>query len=183
MATLFINACFRNGSRTLKIARAYLEKLDNPVNEVKLGEISLPILDNVNTEKYCNSCLTRDFSDNIFKYGKQFAKSDEIVIAAPFWNYSIPAQLHAYLELVCSQGVTFDIDANGSYHSLCKAKKLTYITTAGGFIPEVDHAWGYIKDLAKVFWNIETVDYIKAEGLDIAGNDVEKILETALKKF
>lgn len=183
MSTLFINGCFRKGSRTLIIAQAYLKKIDTPINELKLGEISLPILDNVNTEKYCTACVTRDFSDNIFEYGKLFAQAEEIVIAAPFWNYSIPAQLHAYLELVCSQGVTFDIDADGSYHSLCKAKKLTYITTAGGYIPEADHAWAYIRDLAKVFWDIKNLNYIKAEGLDIAGNDVEKIIETIVKKF
>lgn len=175
MSVLFINACFRNGSRTLRLAKTFLAGKEG-VTEVKLGEADLPVLNNVNTEKYCNACATRDFSDAMFAYGKQFAEADEIVIAAPFWNFSVPAQLHVYLELVCSQGTTFDIDAKGQYHSLCKAKRLTYITTAGGPLPEMDHAWGYIQDLAKNFWGIEELAYYKAECLDIQGNDVEKIL-------
>lgn len=176
MSVLFVNACFRKDSRTLKIAKAYLEGKEASTIEINLGDMALPVLNTVNTEKYCNACATRDFSDSMFAYGKQFAEADEIVIAAPFWNYTIPAQLHVYLELVCSQGATFDITPDGQYKSLCKAKKLTYITTAGGPLPEEDHAWGYIKDLAKVFWNIEELEYYKAEGLDIAGNNVEEIL-------
>lgn len=182
MSTLFVNACFRKDSRTLRLAQAYLEGTAD-VTEIKLGEMELPVLNTVNTEKYCNACATRDFSSELFTYGKQFAEADEIVIAAPFWNYSIPAQLHVYLELVTSQGATFDIAADGSYHSLCKAKRLTYITTAGGPIPEEDHAWCYIRDLAKVFWNIEELEYYKAEGLDIAGNDVEAILKATISNL
>lgn len=175
MSVLFINACFRKDSRTLRLAQIFLKGKES-VTEVNLGEMELPVLNKVNTEKYCNACATRDFSDAMFDYGRQFAEAEEIVIAAPFWNFSVPAQLNVYLELVCSQGTTFDIDAKGQYHSLCKAQRLTYITTAGGPLPEDDHAWGYIKDLAKNFWNIEELEYYKAEGLDIAGNDVEAIL-------
>ena len=40
----------------------------------------------------------------------------------------------------------------------------------------MDHAWGYIQDLAKNFWGIDELAYYKAECLDIQGNDVEKIL-------
>lgn len=183
MSILFINACFRKDSRTLKLTNAFLDGKDDSVTEIELGNLDLPMLDTINTEKYCTSCAIKDFSADIFDYGKQFAKADEIVIAAPFWNFSVPAKLHVYLELVCSQGATFEIDAKGNYNSLCKAKKLTYITTAGGSIPEQDHAWGYISDLAKIFWNIQELEYYKAEGLDIVGNDVDKILGDVIKSF
>lgn len=182
MSILFVNACFRNNSRTLELAKTYLEGKNADIIEVKLGDMELPVLNTVNTEKYCNACATRDFSDPMFAFGKQFAEADEIIIAAPFWNLSIPAHLHVYLELVCSQGATFDIDAQGNYHSLCKAQKLTYITTAGGPIQE-DHAWTYVRDLATVFWNIKELEYHKAEGLDIAGNDIAQILADAKKKM
>lgn len=181
MTTLFVNGCFREGSRTLQLAEKYLEGSQGPVERVELGELHLPVLDKANTAKYCEAVAKHDFSDSMFDYGKQFAQAEEIVIAAPFWNYSVPAQLHVYLELVCSQGVTFDINAEGRYGSLCKAKKLTFITTAGGYIPEQDHAWSYIKDLAEVFWDIKELHYYKAEGLDIIGTDVKAVLAEALK--
>ena len=44
---------------------------------------------------------------SLFDYAKQFREAEEILIAH-FWNYSILAALHAYLELVCTQGITFD---------------------------------------------------------------------------
>jgi FMN-dependent NADH-azoreductase len=118
----------------------------------------------------------------MFDYAKQFAAADEVLIAAPFWNFSIPAKLHDYLELVCTQGVTFDVDETGAYVSLCRARKLTFVTTSGGIIaPEDDHAFGYVQTLAKVFWHIPEVLCVMAEGLDAAGANVEALLAAALK--
>lgn len=177
MSILFINAAFREGSRTLRLAEKYLESCTDEITRVELGDqVPMP-LDRKTLAIYNESVAAHEFSHPMFDWAKQFVEADEIVIAAPFWNYSIPAVLHTYLELVCSQGVSFDIDETGSYGSLCKAKKLTYITTAGGPIPENDHAFGYIQDLCRVFWQIDDVRYYKADGLDIYGTDVEAELE------
>lgn len=176
MSLLFVNAAFREGSRTKTIAEAYLKKENKNYKTVDLGNVDVRALNEETLKTYNQSVAEHDFMDKMFDYAKEFRDAEEIVIAAPFWNYSIPAVLHAYLELVCSQGVTFDMAADGTYYSLCKAKKLTYITTAGGYIPAEDHAFGYIKALADVFWQIPEVNYYKAEGLDIVGNDIEKII-------
>lgn len=181
MAILFINAAFREGSRTLQLAERYLAKQGKEVKRVELGDYFPQPLDRKRLDIYNKSVASHDFEDAIFNPAKEFATAEEIVIAAPFWNYGIPAVLHAYLELVCSQGISFDMDEKGNYHSLCKAKKLTYITTAGGPIPENDHAFGYIADLCRVFWEIDDVKYYKAECLDVYGTDVAKALADALK--
>lgn len=181
MALLFINACFRENSRTLELARHYVKKYAGEVTEVDLGTLKLPVLDKAQTALYCGAVAAHDFSEPLFDYARQFVQAEEILIAAPFWNYSVPAQLHVYLELVCSQGVSFDINAQGEYFSLCRARRLTYVTTAGGLIPEPDHAWGYIRDLAQVFWRIPELAYHKAEGLDIYGTDVKAALEAAMQ--
>lgn len=183
MATLFINAAFREGSRTLKLAESYLAGNNKEVKRIELGDEYPQPLTRVSLEIYNQSVLKHDFRDSMFDAARQFVEADEIVIAAPFWNYSIPAVLHAYLEMVCSQGVSFDMDEKGNYYSLCKAKKLTYITTAGGPIPENDHAFGYIRDLCRVFWKIDDVRYYKAECLDIYGADVEGILRRVIEQM
>lgn len=60
--------------------------------------------------------------------------------------------------------------------SCCRAKKLYYVTTAGGdFFPE-EYGFGYVRALAQNFYGIETVELIKAVGLDIEGAPVEEIL-------
>jgi len=177
---LFINVAFREGSRTLKLANAYLEKKNCEYETVDLGNMDVRALNTERLKIYNESVANRKYTDSMFDIPKQFCEADEIVIAAPFWNYSIPAVLHDYLELVCSQGVSFDISEDGTYFSLCKAKKITYITTAGGSIPEEDHAFGYIKSLAEVFWRIPCIQYFKAEGMDIIGADVEQKLQDVI---
>ncbi|NBH70897.1 ACP phosphodiesterase [Clostridiaceae bacterium] len=181
MGLLFINACYREGSRTRRLAEHFVNQYQGDVKEICIGDLEVCALDRKHLEIYNKAVREHTFTDPMFGYAKEFGEADEILIAAPFWNYSIPAALHAYLELVCTQGITFDIQADGQYVSMCRGKKLTYVTTAGGYIPEEDHGFGYIKSLAEIFWNIQDVRYYKAEGLDIVGADVEGALRQALK--
>ena len=186
MGLLFINACVREGSRTDRLARAWLERraYEGEVTELRLGdETELRPLNADTIAAYNNGVAAHDFSDPLFAYAKQFAAADEVLIAAPLWNYAIPALLHDYLELVCSQGVTFDITADGSYQGLCRAQRLTFVSTAGGFAPEQgdDHAFGYVRTLAERFWFVPTVEHVAAWGLDIVGADVDALLAAALQ--
>lgn len=176
MKILYIDAAFREGSRTRRLAEAYLKTCKGEITTVKLGSGAPLPLNEERLVAYNNAVGSHDFADPMFDSAKCFREADEIVIAAPFWNYTVPAVLHDYLEMVCSQGVTFDMNSEGQYFTLCKAKKLTFLITAGGPIPENDHAFGYIKTLAQEFWGIDDIQYFKADCLDIYGVDVEKEL-------
>ena len=65
---------------------------------------------------------------------------------------------------------------SGMPKGLCRAKRLYYITTAGGPIFSDEFGFGYVKALANTFYGIEEVYQIKAEGLDVDGADVDKII-------
>ena len=181
---LFVNACFREGSRTAKLAALLADRLfaGQSVTEINLGDMDLKPMDREMLAVYNESVAGHEFADPMFDHAKQVKEADQIVIAAPFWNYDLPAVLHTYLELVCTQGITFDIDEKGVYGSLCKADKMTFITTAGGFIPENDPASSYLKILCDVFFEIKQFEYIKAEGLDIWGADVDRIIREAAEQ-
>ncbi len=178
MKVLLIDGAFRDGSRTRRLAEYYVEKFHSAdcVERVELGDCYPAPLDRESLRVYNRAVENADYQDEIFDCAKQFVAADVILIAAPFWNYSIPAALHAYLELVCSQGVSFDMDEKGNYFSLCHAKKLVFFTTAGGYIPEVNCAFGYIQELCRAFWRIDDVRCYQAEALDIIGTDVEAAL-------
>ena len=119
----------------------------------------------------------------MFDLARQFANADEIVIAAPFWDLSFPAALKQYFEQINVLGITFRYTPDGFPQGLCKAKKLYYITTAGGeFFPE-EYGYGYVKALAQNFYGIKDVELIKATGLAIDGADEEKILEDCKNKM
>ena len=176
---LFVNACIRPASRTLELAQELLKKLDGSVEEVNLYEQSLPPLDMACLEKRDLASRTQDFSDEAFKLAKQFAAADSIVIAAPYWDMMFPAVLKSYLENITVTGLTFRYSQEGRPESLCRAKLLCYVTTAGGPIGQNDFGFAYVKAMAQNFFGISDVRRFSAEGLDIYGADVQGIMARA----
>jgi len=178
--TLYINACIRKNSRTDELARYVLaQSAASDIQEVNLQNEQILPLDEKTLSRR-DECISRgDFSDPLFSFAKQFAQADEIVISAPYWDLLFPASLRAYIERVCVVGVTFAYTEQGMPQSLCKAKQLTYVTTAGGFIGERHLGFEYIQAVATQFFGISDIHMVKAEGLDIAGADVRAILEEA----
>ena len=62
------------------------------------------------------------------------------------------------------------------------AKELYYVTTAGGPY-DPTYSYGYIESLAKSFFGIPTTHLVKAEMLDIIGNDAKEILQSEIAKL
>ncbi len=117
----------------------------------------------------------------MFDYAKQFANADTIIIAAPYWDLSCPAMLKIYIENIYVTGIVSAYDENGMPVGLCKAKELTYVTTAGGPY-DPTYSYGYIESLAKNFFGIPETHLVKAEMLDIIGNNAEEILKQEIEK-
>lgn len=176
---LFINACVRKQSRTLILANRLLDTLDGEIREVQLERVEFPVVDEEFIERREALKNAGKYDDPMFSLGRDFADADTIVIAAPYYDLSFPAMLKQYFEQINVLGLTFTYSEAGIPEGLCKAKKLYYITTAGGHILSDDFGFGYVKALANTFYGIEEVYQIKAEGLDIIGADVEAILESA----
>ena len=176
---LFINACVRKESRTMRLAEKLLSRLNQPYKEVILHEFPFPVTD----EEFLNIrnqlISDRDFSNPMFKLARQFAEAETIVIAAPYWDLSFPATLKQYFEYINVLGITFEYTDDGYPIGLCKADKIYYVTTAGGqFIPE-EFGFGYVKALAENFYGIPDVREIEATGLDIEGADADSIMRAA----
>lgn len=164
---LFINACVRKQSRTRKLADSVLSKLEGEVQEIRLHELSFPVVDEAFLRNRDRLIDCGEFSDPLFDMARQFASADRIVIAAPYWDLSFPAVLKQYFEQINVIGVTFRYTPEGVPQGLCKAEKLYYVTTAGGlFVPE-EFGFGYVKSLARYFYGIRDVQLVKEVGLDI----------------
>ena len=181
MNILYINACVRKDSRTNKLAQYALSKLQGEVIEINLNSEKIAPLYQDRLSLRDDLIKNKNFDHPIFKYAKQFASSDIILISAPYWDLSFPAILKTYIENINVNGITFSYSDKGYPVSLCKAKKLIYITTAGGPIISDEFGFGYIKSLAKNFYGINEIAYIKAEGLDIYETNIEEILKKAEK--
>ena len=176
---LFINACVRKESRTKELADYVLSKRKEPYEEVSLNAIDFPLVDEDFLKRRDRLIAHRAFGDPVFDLARQFAEADEIVIAAPFWDLSFPAALKQYLEQINVCGITFFYTPEGIPTGLCRAKRLSYITTVGGdFFPE-EYGAGYLKALAQNFYGIPEFRLIKATGLDLIGANIEAILDSA----
>ena len=176
---LFINACVRKDSRTKELADVVLSKLNGKITEVNLLKENLQPLNEETINLRFSLASKKDFSNSIFDKAKQFAAADIIVIAAPFYDYSFPANLKIYIENINVSGIVFRYTESGEVEGLCKAKKVIYITTAGGPILNSDFGYGYIKYLCNNFYGIKDTTLIKAEGLDIVGADIPAIMQKA----
>ena len=180
---LYINACCRENSRTDELAKHLLSRLKGNIQEVKLYEEDLKPLDSKllgERDRLLNDGKT---DDEMFSLANQFASADVIVISAPYWDLMFPSVLKVYLENICVCGVTFRYSEKGIPVGLCKADKLYYVTTSGGFIGENNFGFDYVKAIATGFFGIGDVKFLSAEGLDIFGADVNLIMQKAKEEI
>ena len=180
---LFANACIRKNSRTRFLAEQVIRQLNGTVIEVNPVTATEPITSEEFIINRADATGKMDFADPAYAPARQFAEADIIVVAAPYWDLSFPAILKAYFEQVNVLGLTFEYTEEGFPRGLCKARKLIYVTTAGGPIISDEYGYGYVKSLAQGFYGIAEVCQVKAEKLDVISADVEGILNKALEGF
>ncbi|MFI3168079.1 MAG: NAD(P)H-dependent oxidoreductase [Bacillota bacterium] len=173
---LFINGCVRGeNSRTLQMAKAYLETRENQgeinIVERNLNNSNLSFLSETSFDS-----TTGQQKSACSKLAEEFASADEILLAAPYWEFLFPAVVSCYFEAVSLVGKTFKYTQTGSV-GLCKAESFKYIYSAGDFLCEDDKlSEKYLEKLSKLY-GITNFSAILADGLDIDGNDAVKIVK------
>jgi FMN-dependent NADH-azoreductase len=177
MSILFINACVRENSRTLILAKSIMKDMVGDVTELKLDLENIEPLNGKSLEKREGLVHAGKYDDPMFRYAKQFAEADEIVISAPFWDLSFPAKLKIYLEQITVAGITFHY-RNCHPVGLCRASRLTYVTTSGGPIFE-DFGYRYVKTLAHQFYGIPKTRAVRAMNLDVEMISAEEMAKRA----
>ncbi len=189
---LFVDCCMRERgvSRTGQLADAFLETYRTTHPNDLIDTIFLPdepirclLAEEIDRREQLIRSGSSD--DPMFDWAKQFARADKILIAAPFWDLSIPALLKAYIENICVCGITFHYTDCGQ-EGLCQAKKLTFLTTRGGefsqgFMEQYEMGARYLHAMCAL-WGIPTFQTVAAEGIDIIGRDVSALMDDALHR-
>ncbi len=182
---LYIDATVRRDSRTKIVAEALLEKIEMAAGEktietVRLVDAGLTPLDEQTLKLRDKAAETGDYSDPYFDVAKQFAEADLIVMSAPYYDLSFPSSVKVYLENVCIQGVTFQWGVDGVPIGLSKARKIFYVTTAGGGIGEYNLGYDYVKTLCVGMLGVKGAQCLSAVGLDVAGTDPDEVVIKAV---
>ena len=110
---------------------------------------------------------TLAFSDELVA---ELMAADILVIGAPIYNFSIPASLKAWIDMIARVRLTFHYTEHGPV-GLIEGKK-AYVLTPSGGVPvgsPVDFATPYLRH-ALGFVGIKDVQVVGAQGAD-RGND------------
>ena len=179
---LYIDACIRDTeSRTRRIAEPIVHALERKyaVERYILNDMPLSIVQKDLIHKRLNG----DIDPIVMTWAETVRDADRIVIAAPFWDMSIPAALKNFFELCSILDVTFKTN-NKTCYGNCKAKKMLFITTRGMDIATGDpleQATPSLKALSWL-WGIGPLQVVAAQNMDYASaEEIEEKMKVAIQ--
>jgi len=174
-------------SRTFKISDSFIEeyKKINPNDEIitlDLYKENIDFLKGEDLGVVFGPKTEESRNHSVLKYAYQFAEVDKYIIAAPMWNLSVPAKLKAYIDYVSVVGIAFKYTEQGPV-GLLENKKAVYVAARGGAYSGTPYEMDgiYLRTMLN-FFGIKDVETIAAEKLDVAGEDINKIVEDSINK-
>lgn len=177
---LFINACNTAQSLTHQIASVFIDEyskrhVDDEIITRNLYEEDIKFLGVKEIKERDEKDYKECKEDSVFDDVREFLDCDKIVIAAPFWNLSIPAILHAYLEHIAIDGVTYKLAPRGTV-GMCQGKKIVHIVTRGIYSSSVEYGDSYLRAFFGAL-GIKDFRTIALEGVKIHAGQEEKFFE------
>ena len=170
MSVLHINSSARLRNSNTRIIGQYLvDALAQPVVSRDLAQHPLPPInaedlvdvhgssDNQRPSFQAQLALSAQLIDEL-------KSADTLVLAAPMYNFAIPAVLKQWIDSICRAGVSFKYTEQGPVGLL--GVKRAFIITASGGTPlgsEMDFASGYLEHICN-FIGIADVFHIDASG-------------------
>ena len=181
---LVIDCCLRGeASATRRYYQSYLEAAAPEGAEVvELARLDLRPLERETLALRDRLSAEGRFDHVLFHLARQFRDAEEILIAAPFWDLSFPSLLKVYLEQVSVAGLTFGYTQEGQCVGHCRARRLLYFSTCGGYVGEEHLGFAYVKALGAMLGIPECVPYI-LEGLDIDPAQRETVLAEGILRL
>jgi len=175
----------KTGSVTRALSAEIVSRL-NPGNVIRrdLAE-PLPLLD----EAWIVANFTRAQDRNPEQRAKlalsdtliaEIAAADTLVIGAPIYNFSVPAALKAWIDLIARAGVTFRYTETGP-EGLLRGKRAIIAAASGGTEAgsEIDFATGYLRHVLG-FIGIADVELVAADRLMVEPDGSRRAANAAI---
>lgn len=124
----------------------------------------------------------RDESQRILD---EFMVADIVVLGVPMYNWSIPTQLKAWIDIIVVPGKTFRYGPQGPEEGLVGNKRVIVAITRGVFYAyrtpaiSAEHAETYMRTVLS-FLGVDNPEFVVAEGVTTGAKNGAKALATAL---
>lgn len=114
---------------------------------------------------------------------EELKAADQLVIAAPMYNFMVPTQLKNWFDIIARAGVTFTYTENGPV-GLIENKKAIVVTTRGGLHKDSprNSIESYVTTMLG-FIGITDVEFVYAEALNMGEETAQVAREDALKQL
>ena len=180
-------------SRTRQLLEAFLAEVDpETIRETDLAEQPPPILDAVSLPGYVQrNYLGKELDPveaaslaRVDALTQQLLEADQLVLAFPMYNFSVPAAVKAWMDGVMQKNRTWTVE-DGHYRGLLQGKRAIVLITAGAIYEgpraEWDHASPLIRH-ALQFMGFEDIEILLADGMNGDPAVAEERLEQALNR-
>lgn len=163
----------------IAVVNLYDPKLYLP--RIDAEAITFPLPDNPSEER-------KRYNEARQSLLKQWKEADYIYIYSPIHNFNVPSKLKDYFDNVLVRGETFAFNENGYVGLMSDKTKVTAVLTSGSDFSK-DFRYQAI-DVAPLFLRaalhtigINQMTLIRAQGLDIVGNDKQALIGQAKEQL
>lgn len=185
---LFVNCCISErgeSSRTNSICNAFLDgyRETHPNDAIEIEDLRTAMLvplNNNGIQERDSLIAMQKWNSPLFQFATRFKDADKVLIGAPYWDLSYPAQMELYIEYISTEGYCYHTDRTGT-HGDCNAAKLAYLTVGGE--PEKPNSLGveHWLQLSELF-GIPEYEYLYAGGLETYPDQTESLVAAAEAK-
>ncbi|GAA5024925.1 hypothetical protein GCM10011506_08900 [Marivirga lumbricoides] len=189
--TLVINYTPRNGSYTKVLFDEFVKLAKNKTTIKYLNLVETPpdllLTKNLNLIMEWNMGK-RDFSEtelsilsNHHKLIEDVLEADNIVLAFPIYNFTMPATVKAWIDAIVVKDKTFSFSPETGFKGLCNNKKALSIMVSGFDYSLSDNIKEYASSTLKQNYDFMGIssEQISAFGVDQNRDQLNSILENA----
>ncbi|WP_298507008.1 NAD(P)H-dependent oxidoreductase [uncultured Maribacter sp.] len=189
--TLVINYTPRNGSYTKILFDEFVKLAKEKTELIHLDLSQTPpdllLVENLNLIMEWNNGK-RDFSEselsllsNHHGYINQLLQADNIVVAFPIYNFTLPASVKAWIDAIVVSDKTFSFSPEIGFKGLCNDKKALSIIVSGFDYSNSDDVKEFASSTIKQNFDFMgiTLEQILAFGVDQNRDRLDSILNKA----
>lgn len=172
--TLVVSYTPRDGSNTAKLVDSFKAAAANKTEivERRLDESSVPTIDKDVMSTWWGPKTQNQAEELSTEFIAELKSADYVVVATPMYNWSLPAALKAWFDLVIRGGETFQFGEEGPEGLLKKTQKAALLVTTGmtAIEGEADHLTPVLKTGFGLM-GVADVEVVGAQELMIIGED------------